>query len=605
MTHVSIEGLTKVYAGTDEPSVDDLSLEIESGELAALLGPSGCGKTTTMKMIAGLLAPTAGNVAFDGRSVLSEKPENRGVVMVFQNYLLFPYMSVADNIGFGLKMRKVPKPEIARRVGEMLDLVRLPDLGARRPKELSGGQQQRVALARALIVQPKVLLLDEPLSNLDAHLRFEMRDLIRGLQQEMGITTIFVTHDQEEAVVLADRIALILKGALKQYDTPEAFYRRPVDVATARFFGGQNFVRGRAEKGVFEGAIGTLALPPDAREGEGTLTFRPENIRAGAAATDENRLSGLVKSKIYLGTQTRLRLEVGGVVIEVLANPNDARNVTEGETVPVSLPAAALVDARESGRTAMKFGIHSGLWMARWTDTIDPIVGTVADIGFDGIEVSLLGMTDEKAAALGTLARDHGLEVTCSDGLSREADITSPDPEVRAAGLEYLRWAVRTTAAMGSRGLAGVVYAPWGVFDPPNRAERAKRAAEAFAALDPDLERHDVTLGIEAINRFETDLVNTAAEATALAEPTSGSSRVGVLLDTFHMNMEEKDIAGAIVSSTRSPRPLPCVRQRSRRTRLRSRSSGPRSDAASPISATTGGSWRRCSSPPATRPAPT
>ena len=196
----------------------------------------------------------------------------------------------------------------------------------------------------------------------------------------------------------------------------------------------------------------------------------------------------------------------------------------------------------------MKLGIHSGLWMARWTDEIAPIFATVADLGFDGVEVSLLGMTDEKAAALGGLARDHGLEVTCSDGLSREADITSPDPEVRAAGLEYLRWAVRTTAAMGSRGLAGVVYAPWGVFDPPNKAERAKRAAEAFSALDADLERHDVTLGIEAINRFETDLVNTAAEATALAAD-SGSSRIGVLLDTFHMNMEEKDIAAAIVTA--------------------------------------------------------
>ena len=196
----------------------------------------------------------------------------------------------------------------------------------------------------------------------------------------------------------------------------------------------------------------------------------------------------------------------------------------------------------------MKFGIHSGLWMARWTDEIAPILGTVADLGFDGVEVSLLGMTDEKAAALDGLARDHGLEVTCSDGLSREADITSPDPEVRAAGIEYLRWAVRTTAAMGSRGLAGVVYAPWGVFDPANRVERAKRAAVAFAALDADLERHDVTLGIEAINRFETDLVNTAADAVALAAD-SGSSRVGVLLDTFHMNMEEKDIAAAIVSA--------------------------------------------------------
>ena len=196
----------------------------------------------------------------------------------------------------------------------------------------------------------------------------------------------------------------------------------------------------------------------------------------------------------------------------------------------------------------MKFGIHSGLWMARWTDDIAPIFATVADLGFDGVEVSLLGMTDEKAAALAGLARDHGLEVTCSDGLSREADITSPDPEVRAAGLAYLRWAVRTTAAMGSRGLAGVVYAPWGVFDPANKAERKKRAADALGALDADLERHDVTLGIEAINRFETDMVNTAAQATALAAD-SGSARVGVLLDTFHMNMEEKDVAAAIVSA--------------------------------------------------------
>ena len=179
MTHVSIQELTKVYPGSAEPSLDRLSLEIDSGELTALLGPSGCGKTTTMKMIAGLLTPTSGDVMFDDRSVLKDKPENRGVVMVFQNYLLFPYMSVAANIGFGLKMRKVDKTEIDRRVKDMLELVKLPDLGSRRPSELSGGQQQRVALARALIVQPNVLLLDEPLSNLDAHLRFEMRDLIR------------------------------------------------------------------------------------------------------------------------------------------------------------------------------------------------------------------------------------------------------------------------------------------------------------------------------------------------------------------------------------------------------------------------------------------
>ena len=342
MTHVSIQELTKIYPGTTAPALDRLSLEIETGELTALLGPSGCGKTTTMKMIAGLLRETSGDITFDGRSVLRDKPENRGVVMVFQNYLLFPYMSVADNIGFGLKMRKLPKPEIARRVGEMLELVKLPDLGARKPSELSGGQQQRVALARALIVQPNVLLLDEPLSNLDAHLRFEMRDLIRSLQQEMGITMIFVTHDQEEAVVLADRIALILDGRLKQYDTAEAFYRRPVDEATARFFGGQNFIPGSVSGGAFESGIGRIDLPDGIEDGAGKLTVRPENLRIGPGAEKKNRFEVTVLSKIYMGTQTRLRVQIGEAPIEVLANPNIAAQIEEGATTPISFPAEAL-----------------------------------------------------------------------------------------------------------------------------------------------------------------------------------------------------------------------------------------------------------------------
>ena len=251
MTHVSIQNLTKVYPGLTVPSLDNLSLEINSGSLTALLGPSGCGKTTTMKMIAGLLDQTSGDVTFDGTSILKEKPENRGVVMVFQNHLLFPYMNVQDNIGFGLKMRNVHKDEIFNRVIKMLDLVKLPNMENRMPKELSGGQQQRVALARALIVQPRVLLLDEPLSNLDAHLRFEMRDLIRNLQQSMGITTIFVTHDQEEAVVLADQVALILDGKLKQYAQPDVFYKKPIDVVTAKFFGGQNFIKGTSKNNIF------------------------------------------------------------------------------------------------------------------------------------------------------------------------------------------------------------------------------------------------------------------------------------------------------------------------------------------------------------------
>ncbi|MDE0529912.1 MAG: ABC transporter ATP-binding protein [Albidovulum sp.] len=342
MTQVSLRDLTKVYQGEFEPSLDRLSLEIDSGELAALLGPSGCGKTTTMKMIAGLLEPTSGDVQFDGRSILHEKPEKRGVVMVFQNYLLFPYMSVAENIGFGLKMRKVGKLETSRRVGEMLDLVKLPDLGNRRPSELSGGQQQRVALARALIVEPDVLLLDEPLSNLDAHLRFEMRDLIRGLQQELGITTIFVTHDQEEAVVLADKVALILDGRLKQYAGAEEFYNRPVDEATARFFGGQNFVAGSSDGSRFESALGSLDLPEGAASGKGKLTFRPENVRIGDSASATNRMTASLAEKLFMGTQTRLKLRIGGELIDAIANPNEVAEFSKGDEIEISLPPSSL-----------------------------------------------------------------------------------------------------------------------------------------------------------------------------------------------------------------------------------------------------------------------
>ena len=196
----------------------------------------------------------------------------------------------------------------------------------------------------------------------------------------------------------------------------------------------------------------------------------------------------------------------------------------------------------------MKFGVHAGLWMARWTDDIAPILKTVADLGFDGVEISLLGMDDDRAATLGKLIRDHGLGVTCSDGLSRAADITSDDADVRQAGLAHLRWAVRTVARLGASGLAGVVYAPWGVFDPARKAVRTARSAEMLAEIDRDLAEHGVTLGLEAINRFETDLVNTAVEAVALARAT-GSPRIGALLDTFHLNIEEKDIRGAIAGA--------------------------------------------------------
>ena len=342
MTHVSIKNLTKVYPGLTVPSLDNLSLEINSGSLTALLGPSGCGKTTTMKMIAGLLDQTSGDVTFDGTSILKEKPENRGVVMVFQNHLLFPYMNVQDNIGFGLKMRNVHKDEIFNRVIKMLDLVKLPNMENRMPKELSGGQQQRVALARALIVQPRVLLLDEPLSNLDAHLRFEMRDLIRNLQQSMGITTIFVTHDQEEAVVLADQVALILDGKLKQYAQPDVFYKKPIDVVTAKFFGGQNFIKGTSKNNNFSSNIGKLALPKDCLQGNGILTFRPENVQIGKGPKSVNTIKAKIIEKIFLGTQTRLKLSIKDEVIQAIANPNEVDEKETGIEININIPPSCL-----------------------------------------------------------------------------------------------------------------------------------------------------------------------------------------------------------------------------------------------------------------------
>ena len=340
MTHVSIKNLSKIYAGSAHPSLDSVSLEIESGKITVLVGPSGCGKTTLLKLIAGLLDPSGGDVAFDGRSIMRDKPEHRNVVMVFQNNLLFPFMSVNDNVAFGLKMRKVPKIEIAARVAEMLDLVQLPDLGHRNPAGLSGGQQQRVALARALIVRPKVLLLDEPLSNLDAHLRLDMRDLIRDLQKKLGITTIFVTHDQEEAVVLADRMALIIDGKLRQFDRPDMFFNCPADRTVAEFFGGQNFVQGKVVGTVFTSPFGQLTLSTGMAQGHCTMTIRPEAIRIGAGAA--NTLTAEVTDRIYLGTQTRLKFSVGGIVLDSLQSPDSVQGIVMGQRIQINLPPQSL-----------------------------------------------------------------------------------------------------------------------------------------------------------------------------------------------------------------------------------------------------------------------
>ena len=334
MTQVTLSGLTKIFDAKNPPAVDQLDLDIESGKLTALLGPSGCGKTTTMKMIAGLLRPTSGDILFDGDSILSIKPEERGAVMVFQNYLLFPYMSIADNIGFGLKMRKVSKKEIRTRVTDMLDLVQLPGFEDRKPNQLSGGQQQRIALARALIVQPNVLLLDEPLSNLDAHLRDEMRVLIRRIQTEMGITTVFVTHDQEEAVVLADKVALLFDGRLQQFDVPDAFYETPRTREIATFFGGSNFIPGYYLDGTITTDIGVFEAPHTMiGEGNALLSIRPEAVDLGVGG--ENSVSGTVLSHVYGGRYARFQVRIGDIEIEAITEPGQVKLFADGDNIPV------------------------------------------------------------------------------------------------------------------------------------------------------------------------------------------------------------------------------------------------------------------------------
>ncbi len=334
MTQVTLNQLTKRFDEKSNPAVDRLNLGIESGKLTALLGPSGCGKTTTMKMIAGLLRPTLGDISFNGESILGIAPEDRGVVMVFQNYLLFPYMSVEENIGFGLKMRKVGRREIKSRVKDMLDLVQLPGFEDRKPRQLSGGQQQRIALARALIVQPNVLLLDEPLSNLDAHLRDEMRELIRRIQTEMAITTVFVTHDQEEAVVLADKIALLFDGQLQQFDVPDAFYDRPRTVAIAKFFGGTNFVSGHYEDGSITTPIGRFRAPHSAvASGDAVLSIRPEALELGG--NGQNTVRGVVRSHVYVGRYARFRVNIGESEVEVITDPGQVKAFQDGDEVSV------------------------------------------------------------------------------------------------------------------------------------------------------------------------------------------------------------------------------------------------------------------------------
>ena len=333
---LEIEDLTHSYRG-GEPALSDLSFSVEPGELVALLGPSGCGKTTALKVISGLLSPTRGDVRIGGRSVLGVPPERRGAAMVFQKSLLFPHMTVESNVGFGLRMRGVPRGEARNRVERALKRVRMEGFASRKPVALSGGQQQRVALARALVTEPRLLLLDEPLSALDANLREGMRELVKEVQRDGDHTTVFVTHDQEEAVVLADRIALVTDGRLRMYDRPEAFYDRPLTREVAEFFGATNFLHGRARNGSVETPLGALKLRNPAPPGEVTLTIRPEAVRL---ENGENSFAARVRGATYLGTQVLYGLDASGVALKAALPPHIRLGV--GDKVTVRLPAESL-----------------------------------------------------------------------------------------------------------------------------------------------------------------------------------------------------------------------------------------------------------------------
>ncbi|WP_181702889.1 ABC transporter ATP-binding protein [Chthonobacter albigriseus] len=343
MSTVAIRSLTKRYGPGGAPAVDGFSLDLAPGSLTALVGPSGCGKSTVLKCLAGLVDADGGDVLIDGSSVLGLQPERRGVVLMGQDHLLFPHLDVAGNVGFGLRMRGEPAGNIARRVEEMLALVRLEGFGPRRPHALSGGQAQRVALARALIVKPRVLLLDEPLTSLDPELREEMRGLIRTVQRATATTTLFVTHDREEAVSVADGVALMLGGRLVQHGAPDAVFERPATRAAAAFFGASNILEGRFEGDRFVTAAGTLRL---AAIGEGSATAvaaRPEALILGARPGAENGLDGLVRSVGYRGTHTLVEVEIGGGVMLTVAAPAAShRSVAVGDRVRIALPAEAL-----------------------------------------------------------------------------------------------------------------------------------------------------------------------------------------------------------------------------------------------------------------------
>jgi len=354
MTPVRIEDLSKHYGQV--PALQDVSLQIEAGELFFLLGPSGCGKTTLLRCVAGFCEPDAGRIWLGEQEITHLPANRRDTAMVFQNYALWPHMSVAQNVAFGLEVRQIPADKRRQQVRAALRLVQMASLGERKPNELSGGQQQRVALARALVVKPRCLLLDEPLSNLDAKLRLQMRREIRRLCKQLGLTTIYVTHDQKEALSMADRIAVLRDGRIEQVGTPTELYNTPANRFVAAFVGETNFLEAevagrqdgmwmlRTPAGVVRSTTAAV-VPP---QGAGvTVSIRPEAVRfvSGSAAEDgPNRLEGTLRETVYLGEVAQHEVQVAeDVSIKVLQLHPKALPAAPGEPVQIEFDPAETV----------------------------------------------------------------------------------------------------------------------------------------------------------------------------------------------------------------------------------------------------------------------
>lgn len=340
--------LTNVHKSfTNFVAVDNFNLQVEKGEFISFLGPSGCGKTTTLRMIAGFEKPTSGVIKIDGRDVTYTPPNQRHVGMVFQSYALFPNMTVANNVGFGLKIAKKSAAEIKQRVEEMLGLIHLTAFGGRYPYQLSGGQQQRVALARALAIRPQVLLLDEPLSALDAKIRVELRSEIRRIQQELGITTIYVTHDQEEALSLSDRIVVMSAGKMEQVGPPFEIYNFPKTQFVASFVGTLNQIQCKvvdAAKGILahNGSNLSTTSPVEAANGATVrVMLRPEELHLGSHE-EENHLTGQVEAVTFLGSIVRMKVNLGDAIVTLDALNERKLHLPEvGQAQTVSFPPHA------------------------------------------------------------------------------------------------------------------------------------------------------------------------------------------------------------------------------------------------------------------------